>query len=121
MLRRLFLEIAAAYGVRDDVAALIKGKTDPACPDDLGEFLRETREEKGLTLQDVRDRCHMSRSQLSFYENGIKKNPPLRTTAKLARGYGVPLWQILTGSFAELRLGFAPGAKVVRRRRRAGK
>lgn len=126
--RDMLLGLARAYGVGDDVADLIEFAPDPDVPT-LADLLRTAREEKGLTLENVNKRCGLSRSQLSYYETGIHKNPGIRTCKQLAKGYGLPLAAVLLSLYREIRLPtthyertqrlrFAPGAKVRRRRRK---
>lgn len=101
--RALLLELAEAFGHRAEVARLLEDKPDPEVPE-LGPLLRKTRWRSGRTMDEIKIGCAISRSQLSFYENGNHKNPDLLTLYKLATGYGVPLGAVVLASNHKLRL-----------------
>ncbi|MFD1676701.1 helix-turn-helix domain-containing protein [Alicyclobacillus fodiniaquatilis] len=57
----------------------------------LGQKLRELREQKNWTLAEASAATGISVSHLSAIENGNRPNPSFSLVAKLARAYGVPL------------------------------
>ena len=57
---------------------------------DVVTALKEARESRGLSLQDVSDRSGITRPSLSLLENG-KGNPTLETIQKLANVLGLQL------------------------------
>jgi transcriptional regulator with XRE-family HTH domain len=69
-------------------------------PARLGDYVRRTRTEKGLSLLDVSERCaHYGRPIAASYINRIERNPKLRPTPDrlraLAVGLGVPVDELL--------------------------
>ncbi len=125
--RELLLGLASAYGVEAQVADLIQDRAEPDVVS-LGKLLQETRFQRGWTLLDVHSRCGLSRSQLSFYELGRQKNPGIRTSKLLARGYDLNLAMVLLAQYGGIRMpskrmqqvkpASAPGAQSVRKRKR---
>ena len=59
----------------------------------LGGRARELRRGRGLTLEELAERCGVSRAMISKLERG-EKNPTLVVAAKLAEGLGVTLSQL---------------------------
>jgi transcriptional regulator with XRE-family HTH domain len=57
----------------------------------LGEALRQTRENAGLSLRDVERLTGMSTSQISQLETGQRPDPALSTIVKLASGLRVSI------------------------------
>ena len=103
--RTLFLSLAEHYGLRPQVAGLFDdvGDLHPDAPDEpLGTLLLRTREAQNMTLKDVHARCGISRSQLSFYETGIQKNPGIRTIQAIAYGYRLPFALVLVSILNEI-------------------
>lgn len=56
----------------------------------FGEFIKEIRFRKKLSLKDVSEKCGISHPYLSQIENGKKNTPKPAMIAKLAKGLGVP-------------------------------
>ncbi len=54
----------------------------------FGERLKKLRLEKGLTLDDVSDIFDLTKTAISYYENG-KRFPKMNTLRKMADFYGV--------------------------------
>ena len=98
--REMLLALAIFHGVPDEVAEAVKGKPSPRFQR-LDALLRDARVAQGLRLSDIHDRCGLSKSQLSFYENGQAKNPGLRTIRTLAYGYRLPLARVLISALQD--------------------
>jgi len=81
--------------------------------DGLAPLLTKTRRRSGITIFQVFERSGISRSQLSFYENGQQKNPGLRTIQALSHGYRIPFALVLIATFNDIH----PGQKIRKRRR----
>ena len=60
----------------------------------LGAQVKELRQERGLTLEDLAGRSGVSRAMISKVERG-EKNPTLVVAAKVAEGLGVTLSELL--------------------------
>ncbi|WP_018547459.1 helix-turn-helix domain-containing protein [Streptomyces sp. LaPpAH-108] len=60
----------------------------------IGRRIREVREERGLTQQQVFLRAPLSRTYYQHVENGTK-NPKLETLLRIARAIGVPLSELV--------------------------
>jgi len=61
----------------------------------LGEKIRNLREARGLTLQDIGDLWEISRSSVAGWEAG-SSNPSIDKLPKLARALGVTVDQLLS-------------------------
>ncbi|QDI74684.1 MULTISPECIES: helix-turn-helix domain-containing protein [Leisingera] len=119
MTKDFLLEMAAAYGVQDELAELLKDKPEPKVPMNLKCLLAEWRKERCMKRVEVLRRVDISSSQLAFYERGQQLNPGVRTLGKLAQGYQMPLWLLLRVMLSEAGVISAPGAgKAVRKRKR---
>ena len=71
----------------------------------FGEEVRQRREARGLTLEMMAERLHVSPIYLGEVERGIRKRgPSLEFALKIARGFGVELGELL-GGFMGLRAG----------------
>lgn len=66
-------------------------------PDRFGRFMAQIREAHGWTQREAAIRCNVDSSYLSRLEGGGVKNPNVLTLAKLANGYEVPLFYVLSG------------------------
>lgn len=114
--RALFLSLAEYHGLRPEVASLLREIGDLR-PDRFGKglapLLTDARKRHGLTILQVFERSGISRSQLSFYENGHQKNPGLRTIQALSYGYRIPFALVLIATLNDIR----PRANIRRRRR----
>lgn len=122
--RQLFLQMAVHFGIGREVAALLQDRPAPEQPG-LGPTLRNGRYAWGGTIHGCFVRSGVSRSQLSFYENGGQKNPGVRTIQALSYGYKVPFAAIIMAVLADMarEVPAAPGAApepvpVVRKRKR---
>jgi hypothetical protein len=115
--KHLLLSLADMHGIRPEVAQLVKGIGDlrPVNPAarGLGPLLVEARKRSGMTIYQVYGRSGISRSQLAFYENGMQKNPGIRTVQALAYGYRLPFALILLATLMDIR----PRAKIRKRNR----
>jgi transcriptional regulator with XRE-family HTH domain len=69
-------------------------EVDAVSADKLGERVRELRQGRGLTLEELAERSGVSRAMISKLERG-EKNPTLVVAAKLAEGFGVTLSQLV--------------------------
>jgi DNA-binding XRE family transcriptional regulator len=61
----------------------------------LGLILREVRERRGLTQQEVARRASITQAYLAKLETGDKDNPSLDIVRRLARALKVPLGELL--------------------------
>ena len=57
----------------------------------FGEFLKELRLDRKLTLRDVQDKVKISNAYLSQVERGERNIPTMKILVKLANVYGVPV------------------------------
>ncbi|HZE82682.1 MAG TPA: helix-turn-helix transcriptional regulator [Puia sp.] len=64
----------------------------------FGKFVKNIRESKDLSLQEVASRCSLDDSNISKIEHG-KRDSSLTTIAELAEGLGVTLAEIFKGKF----------------------
>ena len=58
-------------------------------------MVRELRERKGWTQEDLAKRAKITRSHLSLLEAGHRRNPSLEVLKRLARALGVPVGELL--------------------------
>ena len=68
---------------------------------DLAKKLRVLRAERGLTLQEAAERVHVRAATLSDLERGRSSRPHASTIAKLARGYGVSVAELVDDAVIE--------------------
>jgi HTH-type transcriptional regulator, competence development regulator len=61
----------------------------------FGAYVKQVRNDKGLTMLEVEVITGISEGSISKIENG-KKNPALTTIIKLAKGLSVPPSELLT-------------------------
>ena len=64
----------------------------------IGERLRNIRESKGLSMEEVSNSTGITNSRLSKIERGITKHPTLNDISILLELYGVPLIAFLASS-----------------------
>lgn len=57
--------------------------------------LKELREKRGLTQEQLADLSGVNQSAISFIENGTTASPKLDTLQKLARALGVSLEELV--------------------------
>ena len=64
-------------------------------PRRLATVIRELREQRNLTQEELAKRAKVTRSHLSLLEAGHRKNPSLDILKRLARTLGVPVTDLL--------------------------
>ncbi len=64
-------------------------------PRRLSTVLRELRERRDMTQEELAKRAKITRSHLSLLEGGHRKNPSIDILKKLARALGVPVTELL--------------------------
>jgi transcriptional regulator with XRE-family HTH domain len=64
-------------------------------PKRFGSVLRDVREHRGLTQQQVAERASITQAYLAKLETGDKENPSLDIVRRLARALRVPLKELL--------------------------
>ena len=64
-------------------------------PRRLATVIRELRERRELTQEELAKRAKITRSHLSLLEAGHRKNPSLEILKRLARALGVPVGELL--------------------------
>ena len=69
----------------------------------LGERIRTTREEKGLTLSGLAKRSGVSKAYLSQLENEVSKDPSVWIVLKIAEALEVPLSYLVESKPIEMR------------------
>lgn len=57
----------------------------------FGEFIKNLRMDRKMTLRDVEEKAQISNAYLSQVESGERSVPSMKILAKLAEVYGVPL------------------------------
>ncbi len=62
----------------------------------FGQYLRELRKERNLTLRDIEERTDISNSYLSQLENGYIDQPSPRNLQRLAQVYGISYESLMT-------------------------
>ncbi len=70
---------------------MVKGKTTKKS---FAEVLREIRQEKGLSQEELADRAGLHRTYISQVERGLK-SPSLRSLEQIAQALGVPASALL--------------------------
>lgn len=58
--------------------------------------IRSLRKERHWTQEKAAEACGIDYKLYQFYELGIKNNPGLMTLEKIAKGFGIPLSELLT-------------------------
>jgi transcriptional regulator with XRE-family HTH domain len=64
-------------------------------PRRLATVIRELRERKNLTQEELAKRAKVTRSHLSLLEGGHRRNPSIDVLKRLARALGVPVGELL--------------------------
>ena len=112
--REILLALADLHGVRNQIAALLVDKPDPANSQEvLPVLLRASRHRLGLTIMGMSAKCGLSRSVLSCFEVGTficYKNPRFQSMLKLAYGYEIPFPIVVASAMRQMGLLPAPGA-----------
>ena len=105
--RTLFLSLAEYHGLRPEVTELLRSigdlRPEHKVRNGLGPMLKEARRRNSITILQVFERSGISRSQLSFYENGQQKNPGIRTIQALAYGYRLSFASVLIATLSDIR------------------
>lgn len=70
----------------------------------FGEYLKELRTDRKLTLRDVEEQAQISNAYLSQVERGQRGTPTMKILVKLAEVYGVPVSVLNEKAEAELKL-----------------
>lgn len=68
----------------------------------FGEYLKQLREDRNMTLREVEDKAKISNAYLSQVENGQRGVPTMKILSKLARVYGVPVTLLAEKANAEI-------------------
>lgn len=71
----------------------------------FGEYLRELRESRKLTLREVEKLAKISNAYLSQIEGGKRGVPNIRILTRLSEAYGVPLNDIVRAAEEETQSG----------------
>jgi transcriptional regulator with XRE-family HTH domain len=58
--------------------------------------IRSLRKDRDWTQEQAAEACGIDYKLYQFYELGIKNNPGLMTLEKIAKGFGIPLHELLT-------------------------
>jgi len=58
------------------------------------QLLRQERQRRGMSLNELAARSSLSRSMVSYVERGLR-NPTLDTVLRIANALGVDLWRVL--------------------------
>ncbi len=58
-------------------------------------MLKELREAKGLTQEELAKKAKVTRPYLTMLETGARKNPSLAILKRLAKALGVPVTELL--------------------------
>lgn len=64
----------------------------------LGENLKRIREDRGLSQDELAERCGISKSQISKLEVGRQKNPELETVVALSTALGISIEELVFGA-----------------------
>lgn len=64
----------------------------------LSDNLKRIREERGISQEELAERCGMSKSQLSKLETGSQKNPHLETVVTISSALGVSMEELVFGT-----------------------
>ncbi|MBN2629079.1 MAG: hypothetical protein JXR75_00905 [Rhodobacteraceae bacterium] len=117
--RAMLLELAAEFGIRDDVAAVLKAKEAAGGYGlrtmTLARVLRIARAGRGR--KQVSDACTLAPSIISAQERGDSKNLRMDTALKMSRGYRVPFILLICAAMRQYGFLPAPGAKPTPRNR----
>ena len=61
----------------------------------LGRRLRSLRLNKSLTQEELADRAKLGLTHIQFLEGKNPPSPTLLTLQKLAKGFDIPIWELL--------------------------
>ena len=68
----------------------------------FGEFLKQLRHDRKMTLRDVEKKSKISNAYLSQVETGERNIPTVKILSRLASAYGVSLSDMLKATMAEI-------------------
>jgi transcriptional regulator with XRE-family HTH domain len=77
----------------------------------FGEYIKDLRVDRKLTLREVEEKAHISNAYLSQVERGERGTPTMKILVKLAEVYGVPASVLSDKAEAELRYEMKEGKK----------
>ncbi|WP_415920580.1 hypothetical protein [Tateyamaria sp. SN6-1] len=113
--RTVLLDLAALYGVKEEVAALIESKPDPRLFSGMPQMLQSAKRVKGLSNNKLADRAGVAHSLIGDRLRHAPKNPGVATLSDLSRGFGVPYGLLLCQALKDLGSEVpAPGAETLR-------
>ena len=69
----------------------------------FGEYIKDLRVDRKLTLREVEEKAHISNAYLSQVERGERGTPTMKILVKLAEVYGVPVSVLGDKAEAEFR------------------
>lgn len=69
----------------------------------FGEYLKQLREDRKMTLRDVEEKAKISNAYLSQVENGLRSVPTMKVLSRLAEVYGVAATLLAQQATAEIR------------------
>jgi transcriptional regulator with XRE-family HTH domain len=69
----------------------------------FGEYLKQLRDDRNMTLRDVEEKAKISNAYLSQVENGQRSVPTMKILSRLAQVYGVPVTLLAEQATAEIR------------------
>jgi len=119
--RDMLLDLAASFGIRDDVADLLR---DAEASGNFGlrgmtfeRMLALSRAQRRLTADKLADKCGLSRTQMDAMQRVAPKNTSISVVMKLSRGFCVPWLVLLCANLRSMGFLSAPGAKPIPRNR----
>lgn len=77
----------------------------------FGEYIKNLRVDRKLTLREVEEKAHISNAYLSQVERGERGTPTMKILVKLAEVYGVPVSILSDKAEAEFRHDINEGKK----------
>lgn len=75
---------------------ILSNKVDRVVTEGFGDYLRELRKSKGLSLKDLENRTEVTASYIHRLEHGSRKTPSIPVAERLARGLDVPVKEFLS-------------------------
>ena len=69
----------------------------------FGQYLKQLREDRKMTLRDVEEKAKISNAYLSQVENGQRGVPTMKILSRLAQAYGVSVTVLAEQAAAEIR------------------
>jgi len=68
----------------------------------FGEYLKQLRRDRHMTLRDVEKKAKISNAYLSQVESGERNMPTVKILSRLASAYGISLSDLLKATMAEM-------------------